>query len=184
MMVINISDDEFDEIADELANEDNELDNSYEELKNEFEQLVLAGMVLPLPLITKEEDNQQAMSSDSNNLVEIAAESTSQNTSVPLEFISLRPNATFDSVLAYIPRMTSVIGDRFIPNHNIVLKAHVYGLLEYYNALQRGGNGSFFDKKYIRVLLTGLLGKKKIKNLKNYDPNDKVFMFIKGKYSK
>lgn len=49
--------------------------------------------------------------------------------------------------------------DRHFPYANVTMKQSVYSLLEFYNDLQIGCNdGSFYDQKFVKILLCGILG--------------------------
>lgn len=51
------------------------------------------------------------------------------------------------------------------------MKKHIYSLLEFYNDLQIGReDGCFYDEKFAKLLLTGIVG---IKELATIDPQSK-----------
>lgn len=62
--------------------------------------------------------------------------------------------------------------DRFFPYANATMKYHIYSLLEFYNDLQIGRNdGRFYDEKFVKILLTGVIGVKTLATIDSKNTN-------------
>lgn len=61
-----------------------------------------------------------------------------------------------------------------------MMPAVTYGLLEYYNGLQKDrGIGEAFDLKFIHIMLKGFFGMGKMSQMAEIDFNDPVIMLAK-----
>lgn len=62
------------------------------------------------------------------------------------------------------------------------MPATTYGLLDYYNNLQRErGIGEAFDLKFIHIMLKGFLGFEKMSEMHDIDFNDPTIVLAKSK---
>lgn len=178
-LFIEVIDDDFVALRQQLAVDHEDVD-SEEELKAEFDFLLQSGKTLPHPIKLEAQTDEE---NDCDSTEDVVLGEIPRKKCVSILCILCAIVFPYSLNLIFFT-LQEQAQDRFIPEYGVTLKYSLYTLLEFYNVINDGADGSYYDEKFVRLLCTGIKLKNHLNQIGSYDLNDKLVMFVNGEYIK